>query len=369
MRSSIIRSIILLLLAAVVAGCDTGFRQMNTSEFGVRFRRLPRVVGGGIGATPILPGQMSVVWPWETIYRFDTAVKSVSWGDQGKGDDASRADYVHTRASDGNEVALGVTVRYRVKPEPEALRFLVQNVATDDEGVRQLVTTVARADIRSRMNRLRTSAFLDPNERYKAVREVQESMISKLGHYGISVESVNLDEFRFERQKEDGTIDASYQDRLKEIQRLKQDTERENSRIKTVEAKKQQELNEAQGEVNRRIAEADGYKKQAEYRGGSYFEAKKNEADSILAKGKAEVEGVQQRVNALQGPGGRAILKLEVAKALMKNDPKFMVLSEGSQGGIRVEKSDINELIGQLGVIEGMKDKPQVRAEKTDKQN
>lgn len=364
MRSKLILKLVGAIVILSLTACDTGFRQMGTSEFGVRFRRLPRVIGGGIGTTPIAPGQMALVWPWETIYRFDTTVKSITWGDAGKGDDPSRSDFVHTRASDGNEVALGVTVRYRVKPTAETLATLVQNVATDDDAVRQLVTTVARADIRSCMNRLRTSAFLQPAERYKAVQDVQDSMSKRLSNYGISIESVILDDFRFERVKPDGTIDAAYQDRLKEIQRLKQDTERENSRIKTVEAKKQQEFNDAQGDVNRKVAEATGYRKQAEARGISYFEAKKNDAESILAKGKGEVEGLQQRVNALQGPGGRALLKLELAKALLKNDPRFMIMGDGSGGsGMRVERSDVNELMKQLGVVEGMKDKSKASSE------
>ena len=65
----------LLASAVVVSGCDTGFQHMGTTEYGVRFRTLPPVVGGGVGSanSVALPLQTVVVLPWETIYRFDTS--------------------------------------------------------------------------------------------------------------------------------------------------------------------------------------------------------------------------------------------------------------------------------------------------------
>lgn len=339
-----------LILVAVFALTVIGCQQMGPTEYGVKFRKLPPPIGG-VSSSVVSPGEVAVLFPWESIYRFDTAVRDITWP---SADSKEGENYVNTRALDGNEVALAVTVRYRVSTDPERLTTLVQKVGTDDAAVRELVVAVARADIRTYMNELRTSAFLDEQSRYRAIDKVRDSMAKRLSPYGIDLARVILNDFRFERKLRDGTVDSSYQDKLTEIQKLREDTERERSRIETVKAKKQQELNTLQASVNRQIAEAEGYRNQAKLRGDGVFEARSNEAKAILAQGTAAVEGMVAQIQALSGPGGRSILRLKLAQEFLKNDPKFVVLSDGGSQGMQVRKTDTNELLNQLGLIEGM---------------
>src|SRR5262249_15245060 len=157
------------------------------------------------------------------------------------------------------------------------------------------------------------------------IDEVRKAISDLLEPYGIEIERVILDDFRFERLLRDGTIDDAYQEKLTEIQKTREDTSREKARIQTVEAKQHQELQTVQASVNREVAEAQGYKNQSTLKGDAYLAAKNNEAQGILALGKAEAEGLSQQVAALAGPGGKAILKLELAKQILKNDPRFIV--------------------------------------------
>lgn len=334
----------------LLAGCQ----KMETTQYAVRFRKLPTFLFGGVSETVIAPGQTTAVMPWDSIYRFDTSVKDISWGGRIDGQDTKSA-HVHTRAMDGNEVALAVTIRYRVSPDARTLVKLVEEVATNDEQVRDVVIAVGRADIRTFMNELETSEFLDEKSRYEAVDKVTTSMRSRLSKYGIEVIRVALDDYRFERVLRDGSVDSSYQDKLTEIQKLREDTGREKSRIATIKAKKLQELNNAEAVVNRQIAEAQGYKKQAVLKGDGYFQAKSNEAQSILTSGKAAVEGIVEQINALAGPGGEAILKLELARELMKNSPQFVLLGN-AQGtnNLEVNRIDTNDLMQQLGVFDAL---------------
>ena len=340
----------LALLAVVFSGCQ----QMGPTEYGLRFRRLPPFLGGGVSKTTIAPAQIAILWPWDSIYRFDTSVRDVSWG-SGKSDSTDAGSFVHTRALDGNEVALAVTVRYRISTEADKLVKLLEEVGISDDEIRDLVVSVGRAEIRTKMNALRTAEFLDEKSRYEAVDSVKSAMVSRLGPYGIEVQRVSLDGYKFERILRDGAVDSSYQEKLTEIQKLREDTEREKLRIDTIRAKKQQEFNETQAVVNRRVAEAEGYKKQAGLRGEAYYEARANESKAITAQGKAEVEGLIEQINALSGPGAEAILKLELAKSLIKSNPKFVVLGSSSGGnGIDVKRLDTNELLSQLGAFEAL---------------
>ncbi len=359
------KRLLILTTLLLFTGCNLGFKQMGATEYGILFRKLPPLVGGGIGSRVIPPGKMVWLWPWEDIYRFDTSVKDLSWGAKsGAGDLGAsevEGDFIHTRALDGNEVAIALTVRYKLDTSEEKLLNLARSVAQDNQGVEKIVAAVTRSDIRTYMNELHTSDFLDKESRYNAVDKVKDSIAKRLAGYGILIERVNLNDFRFERLLNNGTVDRSYQDKLEEIQRTREDTERERSRIETVKAKKEQEYNDAQAQVNRVVAEAEGAKIQAEGRGKSYLESRQNEAKGILAQGKAEVEGLIQQINALQGPGGKALLKLEIARQLVKSNPQFVVMGDGQgASGLEVKRTDTNELLNQIGIVEGLKENKQV---------
>jgi hypothetical protein len=181
-------------------------------------------------------------------------------------------------------------------------------------------------------------------------------MNSQLNREGIVVEKVLLEEHRFERVLKDGSVDRSYQDKIDETQKLGQDTERELLRIDTIKAQKAQEFNEVQAKVNRQIAEADGYAKQSRFKGDSYLQERSNISKGILATGKAEVDGLKQKIAALAGDGGRAILKLEVARNLAKEKPSFVTLGSNGGGAIDVRRMDTNDLLRQIGVSEGLKE-------------
>jgi len=298
--------------------------------------------------------------PWEDVIRFDTAPQYLSWGKGlGFGGDPKQLvedEDVHTRARDGNEAALKVTVRYRIMPDPDTLVKLAQEVATDDDQVRQIVISVVRSDIRTFMNRLRTPEFRDDKKRNDTVDAALAASREKLGPLGIEIEAINLKQYRFVRLLPDGKEDTSYQDRLKDIQELEQDIEGEKSRVETVRAKKQKEFQEADSIYNQRLAEAKGFKEQSMFEGDGYFAARSNEAKAILAEGTAEVEGLRRQIAALSGSGGPALLRLEVAKQLAKGNPRFLSLNAGSNGGANVDlsKTDMNQLIQQLGIAEGV---------------
>jgi hypothetical protein len=172
---------------------------------------------------------------------------------------------------------------------------------------------------------------------------------------GVEIMAMMLDRFEFARLGPSGEVDRSYQEKLNEVLRLVEDSERERLRIKTVKAEGERREFETQAHVNRLVQEALGAKSQAETRGGSYLTSRENEAKSVLAVGKAEVQGLIERINALEGPGGAAILKLELANALRQSDPRFVLMgSGGTEKGIDVQRTDTNELINQLGVFEAL---------------
>lgn len=344
------------------------WQTMEAGEYGVLFDELPRSIGGGVSDTIVGPGETQIVWVWQTLYRVDTTLQVLGWGTQGEQSGAYKTEYVETRAKDGNEVGLAISIRYHV--DPNKVRRVIQKVGQDNDEIRGLVSAVARADIRTHMNILNTRDFFSQEKRASAVEQVKNAMNVRLEPEGIIIDSVIYKDHRFERSMGPGQEpDSSYQKQIDETQAKNQETEREEKRRAAIVQQKGKEKEMEQARFNRMIESAKGFRRQAQKRGDSYLAAKTNEAAQIKTAGFNEVEAMKKRIEALSGPGGKALLRLDIAKALAKSKPKFVLLNS-SGNGVELNKVDTNELLKQAGFFsalnEGLKDSAQKPAVEAD---
>lgn len=352
MKFSLSRIAILVFALTALTGCQ----KMEAGEYGVVFNALPIWLGGGVKDRVIEPGEVQLVPPWSTVYRVKSTDRSLAWGSAGPGSNKQVEDYVETRAQDGNEVGLAMTIQYAIQKE-KAPR-VIQNIGIESDAVDKLVASAARADIRTHMNILRTRDFFTPDKRQEAVDQVRSALRRRLEPEGILVRDVIYNDHRFERRLSDHSVDRSYQEQIDRTQATNQETEQEEKKVASVIEQKKRELNEAQARVNRVLEQSEGFKTQAELRGDAYLAAKRNEAEQVRALGLAEVEGLRKQVEALKGPGGRAILRLEIVKSLLRSDPRFVVMgSKNSSNTLQVDKVDTNELLRQMGVTIAAEDK------------
>ena len=334
----------LIFLSSLLLTQACTYESMGSSEHGVVFEKLPPIhvgsVGiGGLKKRILRPKEVELLFFWEDLYRFDTSIHSISWGGQ-----SPEYPWIQTRTRDGNEVGLAVTIRYHL--EPEKLPFILQNVGSSDERVRKVVSEVARSDIRTHMNSLHTQDFFNTAARTKAISNAQMALNKRLNSEGIVVDAVFYNDHRFEKQ---------YQDLIEETQAVVQKTEREEKRILTLVEDRKRRLQEAHADVNRAVEQAIGYRTQAELKGNGYLKSRRNEAKRITALGKAEVDALKEKIKAYSGPGGEALLKIELVKEMLKSNPKF-VLVEGSKQGsdMQFQKIDTNLLLQQLGLLNEM---------------
>lgn len=350
-----------------LTGCEQAFTKMEGTEYGVIFSAFPRTLGGGIRDKVLRPGDMAFILPWETVYRIDAGVQNVGWGDADDQPGSDAADYVQTRTLDGNEVGLSFSIQYRI--DPEKIAYIVQNVSVNDKGIRRLVEALSRADIRTHMNMLRTLDYFDNEQmtlvaeqsrkslerRLQTAERVKKSLNHRLNREGIIIEDVGYKGHRFERRLPDGKIDQSYQDLIDNTQAVIQETEQEIKKVNSELERKRREKNDALAKVNSVVQEAEGYKHQAKLRGDGYLKAKENEAEQIRSVGEAEVEGLRKQIEAMNGPGGEALLRLSVVRELLANKPSFVVLngSQDGKGGFDIHRLDTNELLKQIGAFAG----------------
>ncbi len=106
-------------------------------------------------------------------------------------------------------------------------------------------------------------------------------------------------------------------------------------------------LEEARGEVNKMVADADGQYLKDKIEADVYNEQQQLLATAVKTEGIAESKGIQEMNNALSGPGGEVIVKLRIAEALQG---KRIMLLPVSEGGMNLKTTDVNRLIETLGV-------------------
>jgi hypothetical protein len=335
------KSIFLAALFLLLVGCkgtDSLIASVEADQAAVVYRNLPLMLGGGLSTQIIRPGESEVLMPWESVIKLSTGIRELTW---------EKDDKLKTRTRDGNMLILEVMVRYRVDVSPESLTKLVQLIATSDQGVESMVSAVTRSDVRLYFNKLNTEDFLDRAAVEQIQIELEKAMSKRLNPYGIIIELFKMKDFHFQ---------AAYQNLLDDIQEAKETTSKIEQKKATVLALKKKKIKEAQEEINRLMQKASGELEMATIRGEQYYVQRQNEAKEILARGQAEVAELEARLKALSGPGGANMLKIEIVKGLLKSNPKFVVLNQGKSDGsqMNVRKIDANQLLQQLGLLEGM---------------
>lgn len=335
------KSIFLATLFFLLVGCegtDSLIASVEADQAAVVYRNLPLMLGGGLSNEIIRPGESEILMPWESVIKLSTGIRELTW---------EKDDKLKTRTRDGNMLILEVMVRYRVDVSPESLTKLVQLIATNDQGVESMVSAVTRSDVRLYFNKLNTEDFLDRAAVEQIQIELEKAMSKRLNPYGIIIELFKMKDFHFQ---------AAYQNLLDDIQEAKETTSKIEQKKATVLALKKKKIKEAQEEINRLMQKASGELEMATIRGEQYYVQRQNEAKEILARGQAEVAELEARLQALSGPGGANMLKIEIVKGLLKSNPKFVVLNQGKSEGnqMNVRKIDANQLLAQLGLLEGM---------------
>ncbi len=191
-----------LFLFAVLAGTSGCYQTMDTTEVGLVYKKLPFALGGFKGR--VEPGNMALYCPlWTTIHVLDTRVMSLTWASRGQGNFPNRNDSLNTRAMDGNQVWLDITVQFFI--DPTKVNLVLTGLGANRDSVQNIVTAYARSQIRTSLGELYTDHFYDNKLRYDKTGKVKAEMNKALNPVGIKIDAVLLDDHRF---------DAAYQKKI-----------------------------------------------------------------------------------------------------------------------------------------------------------
>ncbi|MGQ3684920.1 MAG: SPFH domain-containing protein [Candidatus Loosdrechtia sp.] len=228
---------------------------------------------------------------------------------------------------DGGDVVLDIQVQYRLKPEFAI--FIVQNTGVGDIYKTKWLYDYARTICYYTYGELTLDEFPIATARDEKARKAANEINHALEPHGFYVTSINLTDYRYYREYAEKIQERRLADKEVEEQEMRARAARENQRRVIVEETRRMEVEIARfrGEVDKRLMDArgiaeakrqdaDAYLIRKRFEGDAEFQRLVKQADAVLATVTAEAEGIKALRDALEGDGGRNLVRLEYAKRL-----------------------------------------------------
>lgn len=310
----------------------------DSTEVGVRTIKFSLFGNQGVEDKYYAPGStyffLPVINDWHT---FDTKLQNMEMTYHARQGDRSGRDDLLFKTIDGNDISLDVIIAYKI--DPKKAPYILQNIADSDVALKEkVVRTIARSKPRDIFGELTTEEFYEAAKREKQAQKAKASLQAILEPMGIIIERVLTKDYRFNQKYQKAIEDKKVADQLVARNKSAQHAALEEYKRK---------LEEARGEVNKMVADADGEYMKAKIKVDAYYEKQALIAEAIEAEGIAEAKSIMEMNKAMESSGGEALVKLKIAEALQG---KQIVLLPVSEGGMNLKKTDVNQLLDVMGI-------------------
>jgi len=229
---------------------------------------------------------------------------------------------------DGSDVNVDTKVQYRIDPERAELV-----IATSGPGAaykKKWAMDYARSYCRNYLGALTTEQFYDASKRQAQIVLAQQALNKRLEPYGIRIDSILIPRKpRFYSEYEEMIKNKKLADQavLEEQSKALAAKQKQQTLIVEETNKKNVAVEQFTGQMKQRIIAAEADAKKAQEGADAYYDRitigaeatlyqLTKDAEGILARKTAEAEGLQALKKALEGEGGRNMVKLEYAKKL-----------------------------------------------------
>ncbi|MDR4506804.1 MAG: SPFH domain-containing protein [Candidatus Brocadiaceae bacterium] len=228
---------------------------------------------------------------------------------------------------DGGDVVLDLQIQYILKPENAT--YVIQNSGAGEIFKKKWVYDYARTVCYYCYGELTIGEFPSAAKRDIKAQKALAEMNTLLEKQGILITSINLSDYRYYREYAEKIQERRLADKEVEEQKTRATAALENQRRVIVEETKKKEVKVARfmGEVDKRIMdargsaestkkEADAYLIRTKYEADADYERLAKNAEGVRATVKAEANGIKALRDALEGNGGRNLVRFEYAKRL-----------------------------------------------------
>ena len=242
------------------------------------------------------------------------------------------ADYpegnpVILKTRDGGDVSLDLIIQYILMPA--VADEIVQDTGIGDVFKEKWIWDYAKTICRYEFGELQIHEFPDADKRLQKTSEAKEELNRLLNPHGIFITSLNFIDYRYYREYAEKIQERRLADKEVEEQFSRGQAAKKNQeRVITEETKKLDvRISRFRGELYNMEIEASAEAEKVKQQGVAYllkarldadaeYDRLRNGAEAILAVKEAEAAGILALRDALEGVGGRNLVKMEYAKRL-----------------------------------------------------
>jgi hypothetical protein len=269
-----------------------------------------------------------VYYPFiQDLYILDKREQEAPMASSNISADFPQGNPIILKTLDGGDVSIDLIIQYKLISKMAGK--VVQDTGFGEEFKEKWIWDYARTICRYEFGDLSISEFPDSVKREEKIKTSTKELNSLLNPHGIFVTSLNFIDYRYYREYAEKIHERRLADKEVEEQVQRASAARKNqARVVTEETKKldvaisrftgtlhQMEI-DAKAEASKIRDAGKAYLIKAVLDADAEYDRLEKEAASILAVRKAEAEGIFALKKALEGAGGRNLVKMEYAKRL-----------------------------------------------------
>ncbi len=305
---------------------------------GINFVKFGRVTGGEVGILlDKTNGNIEVInksgvkiynGVTKEFYVLDKTLNSMEMTeDQGRGE-RSEKDDLKVKTMDGSDVYLDLKVQFKIIPE--MAKTIIMTSGPGDNYKIKWARDYVRSIMRNCLGELTTEEFYDASKRNVKRIKAQKIINDRLAPFGIEITDIVIPrkphfykEYEAMIKKKKLADQAVLEERSKALAAQ----QRQLTMIQVVNNAKNVAVEQFEGTMEQRIIEIEADGEKTRKASDAYFDKitigaaadlyqMKQVASGIMAQKKAEAKGIEAMKKALEGEGGRNMVKMEYAKKL-----------------------------------------------------
>ncbi len=262
------------------------------------------------------------------FYVLDKTLQTLVMSDDEKRGSSGEKDSLKVKTIDGSDVYVDLKVQYRIVPG--VANIVINTSGPKDAFKQKWARDYVRSVARNYLGELTTEEFYNSAKRDVKIQQAQKELNVRLQDFGIIIDSIVIprkphfyEEYEEMIKKKKLADQAVLEEQSKALAAkqkqqtlIVEETNKKNVAVEEFEGKMEQKIISAKAEGERVRKAADAYYDKLTIGAEANLYQLTQQSEGILAKKKAEATGIEAMRNALEGEGGRNIVKMEYAKKL-----------------------------------------------------
>jgi hypothetical protein len=314
----------MLVVLTIVGGRRLSWREIKGDEVAVIINNITGKI------TTIDHAGAIVYYPFiQNLHILDKSEQSTPMTSANITAEYPQGNPVILKTRDGGDVSLDLIIQYRLISN--MANNVVQNTGIGNTYKEKWIRDYAKTICRYEFGELEIGEFPEAEKRRQKTQEASDELDRLLNQHGIMMTSLNFIDYRYYREYAEKIQERRIADKEVQEQRSRGKAAKENQeRVVTEETKKldvaisrfrgqlyNMEI-DAKAEAAKVKQEGIAYLLKAKFDADAEYERLRKDAEAILAVKEAEAAGILALRDALEGEGGRNLVKLEYAKRLRK---------------------------------------------------